>query len=87
MKIRPGAPLDAMGRPNAAAGIEMAGLLGMPIARGKDRKMGLFEFLDIAVQHGDNSVPFHDRKRAAGAEIILHVDNDKSVFAFHRGLL
>ena len=68
--------LNAMGGPDAAVFDEMPALLRVPVPGGEDGGAPPFEQFEIPVQNRYHQVSLGDRKRPAGAEIDLHIDNE-----------
>ena len=69
------APLHAVNRPDAAVDLEGRVVGGMPIPRG-DHKRSLRR---EAVHRPDHGIAVLDGERAAGGEVVLHVDDDQSL--------
>src|SRR5262249_37962928 len=57
--------------------------LGMPVARRENRQPGFFEFLDVCVPPRHNFGAAGHPEPSAGAEIVLHVDDQERILAFH----
>ena len=69
------AALHAVHRPDAAVDLE-GGVVGrVPIPRRDHERSRRREPVD----RPDHSVAAVDRKRAAGGEVVLHIDDDKSL--------
>src|SRR2546422_266586 len=79
VKARAGGVLDAVCRPRSAVDGEMSGFRGMPVARGEDRRAAASEAFGVAVEEGHDLVARRYRKRAAGTEVVLDVDNDEGI--------
>src|SRR5579872_3232086 len=95
MKPSARAALDAMIRPQGLRAIgdrhRLKGVVSgmrrskgdmtrwMPVLRQQD----MVEFAGKPVDHTDDIVPAGNCKRATGAEIILHIDDDKSAGLLH----
>jgi hypothetical protein len=65
--------LYAVGRP----GLEVRGLGRVPVTRGDDRLAGGHEPVDRGVQNRHDLVTARHGERAAGAEVVLHVDEQQ----------
>lgn len=79
MKGRPFRPGHAMRRPGAALGDE-AGVVGrVPVPAVGDKGLGRQETVDELIDDRDDCVAFFDGESAAGAEIVLDIDNDEGV--------
>jgi len=83
MELGPMSALDAVRRPDPTVGIEMSRPSGMPIARRDYRQPGLLKPGDQAIEDRDDLIASSHGQCAAGAEIVLHID-DYQRFLCHR---
>ena len=72
-------PLDAVGRPHAPAGLEVLRTGRMPVTRSEHRRAGCTEPLRIHIEDGHHRVAVGHAERTAGAEVVLHVDDDEGI--------
>jgi hypothetical protein len=56
----------------------------VPIARGEDGAFLLGEAADVLVEYGDDLIAFADGEGAAGAEVVLDIDQQKSGMGHER---
>src|SRR5262249_8644354 len=70
--------------PGAATGMEGAVIGGMPVARGEDGQPTIAEEGDPFVQSWNDRVPIAHHERAAGQEVVLHVDQEERITPAHR---
>src|ERR1044072_565863 len=82
MKLGPLRVLDAVYGPRASVSCKVARLGWMPITSLVNRRAALEKLVDQSIQGFDNFVAMRHGKRAARAEVVLHVNYDQCLSWF-----
>ena len=80
MKLRAFCVLHAVDGPCAAVRREVFCCWGVPVATLVDRRATLEKLVDQFVQRLDDFIAVRDGESAAGAEVVLYVDYQESLF-------